>query len=119
LPRRRLPPLGCPHRRRCLGGRVTGQNILGRRLPEHQAVINRLGFNNLGVDALVRNVEKAKRNGILWIVPGTEANWLAPLEVKRIPGVGKVTENKVASFKFLRSIFCNFFVSISQNNRYL
>ncbi|MCX7043706.1 MAG: quinone-dependent dihydroorotate dehydrogenase [Gammaproteobacteria bacterium] len=37
------------------------------RLPEHQAVINRLGFNNLGVDALVRNVEKAKRNGILGI----------------------------------------------------
>src|SRR4249919_3975780 len=37
------------------------------RLPEHKAVINRLGFNNLGVDALVRNVEKAKRNGILGI----------------------------------------------------
>ena len=33
------------------------------RLPEHQAVINRLGFNNDGVDALVRNVEKARRKG--------------------------------------------------------
>jgi dihydroorotate dehydrogenase len=37
------------------------------RLPQQQAVINRLGFNNLGVDALVRNVEKARRNGILGI----------------------------------------------------
>lgn len=37
------------------------------RLPEKQAVINRLGFNNHGVDALVRNVEKARRNGILGI----------------------------------------------------
>ena len=37
------------------------------RLPEHNAVINRLGFNNTGVDALVRNVEKARRNGILGI----------------------------------------------------
>ncbi len=38
------------------------------RLPEHQAVINRLGFNNAGVDALVRNVEKAKRrHGLLGI----------------------------------------------------
>ncbi|HMB42584.1 MAG TPA: quinone-dependent dihydroorotate dehydrogenase [Luteimonas sp.] len=37
------------------------------RLPEHNAVINRLGFNNAGVDVLVRNVEKAKRNGILGI----------------------------------------------------
>ncbi len=30
------------------------------RLPQHEAVINRLGFNNEGVDALVRNVERAQ-----------------------------------------------------------
>lgn len=30
------------------------------RLPEHEAIINRLGFNNEGVDALVRNVEASK-----------------------------------------------------------
>ena len=33
------------------------------RLPEHRAVINRLGFNNDGIEALVRNVEKAQRRG--------------------------------------------------------
>ena len=33
------------------------------RLPDHQAVINRLGFNNAGVDALVRNVGRARRRG--------------------------------------------------------
>jgi dihydroorotate dehydrogenase len=38
------------------------------RLPEQQAVINRLGFNNDGVDALVRNVGKARRrHGLLGI----------------------------------------------------
>jgi dihydroorotate dehydrogenase len=37
------------------------------RLPEHEAVINRLGFNNGGVDALVRNVERAKYTGVLGI----------------------------------------------------
>ena len=38
------------------------------RLPEHSAVINRLGFNNEGVDALVRNVGKARRTrGLLGI----------------------------------------------------
>ncbi len=37
------------------------------RLPDKRAVINRLGFNNAGVDALVRNVERARRNGILGI----------------------------------------------------
>lgn len=33
------------------------------RLPQHKAVINRLGFNNQGVDALVRNVQRARRSG--------------------------------------------------------
>jgi dihydroorotate dehydrogenase len=37
------------------------------RLPEHDAVINRLGFNNHGVDALLRNVERAKFRGVLGI----------------------------------------------------
>ena len=37
------------------------------RLPEHEAVINRLGFNNGGVDALLRNVEKATFSGVLGI----------------------------------------------------
>ncbi|MDE2083322.1 MAG: quinone-dependent dihydroorotate dehydrogenase [Xanthomonadaceae bacterium] len=37
------------------------------RLPEHLAVINRLGFNNAGVDALVRNAERARYSGVLGI----------------------------------------------------
>jgi dihydroorotate dehydrogenase len=37
------------------------------RLPAHEALINRLGFNNGGVDALVRNVERATYRGILGI----------------------------------------------------
>src|SRR4249919_2339860 len=38
------------------------------RLPQHRAIINRLGFNNDGVDALVRNVQRARRaHGLLGI----------------------------------------------------
>ncbi|MGY4515658.1 quinone-dependent dihydroorotate dehydrogenase [Lysobacter sp. HA18] len=38
------------------------------RLPQHRGIVNRLGFNNLGVDALVRNVEALRsRRGILGI----------------------------------------------------
>ena len=38
------------------------------RLPRHRAIINRLGFNNDGVDALVRNVGRARRrDGLLGI----------------------------------------------------
>ncbi|WP_019216346.1 quinone-dependent dihydroorotate dehydrogenase [Legionella tunisiensis] len=37
------------------------------RLPQAEAIINRMGFNNLGVDALVANVAKARYKGILGI----------------------------------------------------
>ena len=37
------------------------------RVPQHEAVINRLGFNNDGVEALVRNVERARWRGVLGI----------------------------------------------------
>ncbi|MGJ8620431.1 MAG: quinone-dependent dihydroorotate dehydrogenase [Methylophilaceae bacterium] len=37
------------------------------RLPEAQGIINRFGFNNLGVDQLVKNVVAAKYQGILGI----------------------------------------------------
>lgn len=37
------------------------------RLPRHEAIINRLGFNNQGVDALVRNVQRSSYRGVLGI----------------------------------------------------
>jgi dihydroorotate dehydrogenase len=37
------------------------------RLPEHEALINRMGFNNDGVDALARNVERSHWRGVLGI----------------------------------------------------
>ncbi|WP_339720145.1 quinone-dependent dihydroorotate dehydrogenase [uncultured Paraglaciecola sp.] len=37
------------------------------RLPEGQAIINRMGFNNKGVDYLIENVKRAKYTGILGI----------------------------------------------------
>src|SRR6186997_2256513 len=37
------------------------------RLPEHEAIINRLGFNNQGLEKLLRNVERASFTGILGI----------------------------------------------------
>ena len=37
------------------------------RLPRHEAIINRMGFNNAGVDALVRNVQRSSYHGVLGI----------------------------------------------------
>ena len=38
---------------------------------------------------------KAKPHGVLYVVPGQESKFLAPLQVRDIPGVGKVTEQKL------------------------
>lgn len=37
------------------------------RVPEHQAIINRMGFNNHGVAVLVNNIKKSRYQGILGI----------------------------------------------------
>ncbi len=44
------------------------------RLPQFDAVINRLGFNNEGVDVLVRNVERTRWRGVLGINIGKNAD---------------------------------------------
>jgi DNA polymerase-4 len=38
---------------------------------------------------------QAKPNGVLWILPGMEAAFLAPLDIRKIPGVGKVSERNL------------------------
>jgi len=47
--------------------------------------------------------EQAKPNGLLWIPPGSEAAFLAPLPVRKIPGIGKVAEKRLAD-RGLRSV---------------
>lgn len=48
------------------------------RLPQANAIINRMGFNNDGVDALVSNVARAKFTGVLGINIGKNA--VTPIE---------------------------------------
>ena len=51
----------------------------------------------IGTSRLIAKVcsGKAKPHGVLYVVPGQEAKFLAPLDVRDIPGVGKVTEEKL------------------------
>ena len=51
----------------------------------------------IGTSRLIAKVSsaQAKPNGLLWIAPGQEAKFLAPLEVGKIPGVGKVMEKNL------------------------
>src|ERR1700737_2796356 len=39
--------------------------------------------------------DQAKPNGVLWVMPGQEPAFLAPLDVRKVPGVGKVTEKNL------------------------
>src|SRR5438105_8809664 len=36
--------------------------------------------------------DQAKPRGLVWVAPGQEAKFLAPLPVRKIPGIGEVTE---------------------------
>ena len=48
------------------------------RLPQRQALINRMGFNNRGVDALLKNVQSTRYRGVLGINIGK--NFDTPIE---------------------------------------
>jgi DNA polymerase-4 len=66
----------------------------------HRAIGSATSLNcsiGIATSRLVAKVssDQAKPNGILWIYPGLEAQFLAPLEIRRIPGVGKVTEKRL------------------------
>ncbi len=48
------------------------------RLPEYEAIINRMGFNNLGIDHLLTQVQQSRYSGILGINIGKNAD--TPIE---------------------------------------
>ena len=48
------------------------------RLPEYDAIINRMGFNSVGLDVFIENISKHKANSIVGINLGKNA--LTPLE---------------------------------------
>jgi DNA polymerase-4 len=62
-----------------------------------RAITNATGLPCSGGLAATRLVAKvasdqAKPRGLLWVAPGSEARFLAPLPVRKIPGIGEVTE---------------------------
>jgi DNA polymerase-4 len=68
------------------------------RLHERMKVETNLNCSvGVGSSRLIAKVSsaQAKPNGVLWIVPGQESKFLAPLDVRKIPGVGKVMESNL------------------------
>jgi DNA polymerase-4 len=66
----------------------------------HEAIRSETSLNcslGLATSRLVAKVcsDQAKPNGVLWVLPGQEASFLAPLDVRKIPGIGKTTEQSL------------------------
>ena len=62
-----------------------------------QTITNTTGLPCSGGLATTRLVAKvasdqAKPRGLVWVAPGREARFLAPLPIRKIPGIGEVTE---------------------------
>lgn len=51
----------------------------------------------IGASRLIAKIGSAlaKPHGLLWVPPGAEAAFLAPLDIAKIPGVGKVTQKSL------------------------
>lgn len=87
---------------------VTGtRRLLGPPLKAarqlHDSVKRDTGLNcsiGIATSRLLAKVasDQAKPNGMLWIPPRAEAAFLAPLDVRKIPGVGKKTEAHLANY---------------------
>src|SRR6202790_3394214 len=67
---------------------------LHRRMKDETCLNWSIGIGSSRLIAKVSSAQ-AKPNGVLWIVPGEEAKFLAPLDVREIPGVGEVMESNL------------------------
>jgi DNA polymerase IV len=65
---------------------------LHQRMKEETLLNCSVGIGSSRLIAKVSSAQ-AKPNGVLCIIPGQEAKFLAPLDVREIPGVGKVMES--------------------------
>src|SRR5580700_1323320 len=77
---------------RLLGPPLKAAHKLHQRMKEETQLNCSIGIGSSRLIAKVSSAQ-AKPNGVLWIVPGEEAKFLAPLDVREIPGVGKVMES--------------------------
>ena len=87
---------------------VTGaERLFGRPLKAaarlHDEVKRQTGLNcsiGIATSRLLAKLasDQAKPHGMLWIPPGCEAEFLAPLHVRKIPGVGRKTEENLAKY---------------------
>ncbi len=76
------------------GPPLRAAHLLHERMKERTRLNCSIGIAASRLVAKISS-DQAKPNGILWVLPGREAAFLAPLDVRKIPGVGKVTDRNL------------------------
>jgi len=79
---------------RLYGPPLRAAHLLHQRMKDATSLNCSIGIATSRLVAKISS-DQAKPNGVLWIIPGQEAAFLAPLDVRRVPGVGKVTEKNL------------------------
>jgi DNA polymerase IV len=79
---------------RLYGPPLRAADILHERMKQATKLNCSIGISASRMVAKVSS-DQAKPNGILWVMPGLESQFLAPLDVRKVPGVGKVTEKNL------------------------
>ena len=77
--------------RRLHGPPLAAAHTLLRSITEATGLPCSAGLASTRLVAKVAS-DQAKPKGLLWVPPGREAQFLAPLPVRKIPGIGEVTE---------------------------
>ena len=79
---------------RLLGPPLMAAHKLHARMKERTRLNCSIGIAASRLVAKISS-DQAKPNGVLWVIPGREPSFLAPLDVRKVPGVGKVTEKNL------------------------
>jgi DNA polymerase-4 len=83
------------------GPPLRAAHALHQRMKQETGLNCSIGIAGARVVAKIAS-DQAKPNGVLWVMPGMEAAFLAPLEVRKMPGVGAVTEKKLHGLGIFR-----------------
>ena len=76
---------------RLYGPPLAAADKLLRRITQSTALPCSGGLATTRLVAKVAS-DQAKPRGLVWVAPGMEARFLAPLPIRKIPGIGEVTE---------------------------
>lgn len=78
------------------GGMLRAADRLIRTVKERTGLNSSVGASTSHLVSKIAS-DQAKPHGLLYVLPGCEKAFLAPLPVRRMPGIGKVTEPELLS----------------------